>query len=389
MRLLHDWRAYRAFQRLSDNERSIVFYAESGQDWHHFQPLINELLERQRRPVCYISSAADDPGLKGGHPLLKTFCISPGFMRILLFQFLRADVLVLTMLDLGNFELKRSIHPVHYIHVFHSPGSTHMVDAANAYDHYDTLLCAMPHQVHELRAREQLAGLPSRNLVEHGYQRINSLIEESRGRPVRPVGTPPTLLLAPTWGEQSTLNVCGEALLETLLEAGFNVILRPHYETGKRHPQLLKNLLGKFGDHPRLRYIDRMAESDSLFDADLLISDWSAIALEYGLGVGRPVLFIDVPPRLRNPDYDKLGLEPVEISIRWQLGDVLAPAQIAEAPARIRSLLADPGSFRENIEKLRRHYLFDTDRCAAIGAAAIAEQADRQVAAKFCGQQGS
>lgn len=29
------------------------------------------------------------------------------------------------------------------------------------------------------------------------------------------------------------------------------------------------------------------------------------------LGLGRPVLFVDVPPRVRNPKYAELGLEPM------------------------------------------------------------------------------
>jgi len=383
VQLLNDWRQYRAFQRLPAAERNIVFFAESGQDWHCFQPLIDELLDRHQRPVCYISSDSNDPGLQHEHPGLYTFCISPGIMRIVLFQFLRADVCVLTMMDLGNYELKRSIHPVHYIYVFHSPGSTHMVDAANAYDHYDTLLCATPHQMREIRAREQQAGLPAKDLIEHGYQRIDELIAAARQRGPAVPGDPPTILLAPTWGDESTLNVCGEALLEALLEAGFNVILRPHYETGKRHPEIIQQLLQRFGDHPRLRYIDRMGESDSLFDADLLITDWSGIAFEFGLGVGRPVLFIDVPKRVRNPNYTHLGLDPVEVSIRDQVGDILDPKQVEQAPARIRSLLANPVAFGEHIQHLRQQYLFDNDqfnsnKTAAIGADAIAGIADQQ-----------
>ena len=63
-----------------------------------------------------------------------------------------------------------------------------------------------------------------------------------------------------------------------------------------------------------------MEESDSLFESDLLICDWSAMAIEYALGLGKPVLFVDVPPRVRNPNYAELGLEPMEMRIRRELG---------------------------------------------------------------------
>jgi YidC/Oxa1 family membrane protein insertase len=35
-----------------------------------------------------------------------------------------------------------------------------------------------PHQIVEIRKREQIKNLPSKNLVEHGYARIEALMEE-------------------------------------------------------------------------------------------------------------------------------------------------------------------------------------------------------------------
>ena len=73
-----------------------------------------------------------------------------------------ADLLLTQLLDLDNFDLKRSVHPVHYVYMFHSLISTHMADHANSYDHYDTILCAGPHQAREIRRREELEGLPAK-----------------------------------------------------------------------------------------------------------------------------------------------------------------------------------------------------------------------------------
>src|SRR5207253_4002884 len=58
-------------------------------------------------------------------------------------------------------------------------------------------------------------------------------------------------------------------------------------------------------------------------ESDVLICDWSAMAIEYALGLGKPVLFVDVPPRVRNPSYAELGIEPMEMRIRRELGTVL------------------------------------------------------------------
>ena len=41
-----DWTSYRRFRKLPPRDRSIVFYSETHQDWHHLQPLIDFLIER-------------------------------------------------------------------------------------------------------------------------------------------------------------------------------------------------------------------------------------------------------------------------------------------------------------------------------------------------------
>src|SRR5262249_4934594 len=144
---LDSWRAYRRFRRLPRKQRRIVFYSESRQDWHHFAPIVERLTGPHETSICYVSSDPADPGLATHNPRVLPFLIRKGFLRIVFFQLVDADVFVLTMMDLGNLELRRSVHPVHYVYLFHSLGSTHMADFAASYDHYDTILCAGPHHV--------------------------------------------------------------------------------------------------------------------------------------------------------------------------------------------------------------------------------------------------
>jgi hypothetical protein len=67
----------------------------------------------------------------------------------------------------------------------------------------------------------------------------------------------------------------------------------PHHQTMQRTPEVIDKLKTKYGDRDHFEYQDRMVESDSLFRSDILISDWSAMAIEYALGLEKPVLFID------------------------------------------------------------------------------------------------
>ncbi len=89
-----------------------------------------------------------------------------------------------------------------------------------------------------------------------------------------------------------------------------------------------------------------MGESDSLFRSDILICDWSAMAIEYALGLEKPVLFIDLPRRVRNPDWRALDIEPLEAAFRKLAGDIVSPQKLDEVPQKIDQLAARPGEFQ-------------------------------------------
>ena len=183
------------------------------------------------------------------------------------------------------------------------------------------------------------------------------------------------MLVAPTWGEDSTLNRCGEALIESLLAADCQVVLRPHYMTARRWPELVGALRRRFEADARFRYVDLMGESESLFEADVLVSDWSAISVEFALALEKPVLFVDVPKRVRNPQWQELGLEPIEVGIRERVGRVIDPARIERAGAEVRGLLADAGRFRAEVARIREGYLYNFGRSVEVAAAEIARLA--------------
>ena len=97
-----------------------------------------------------------------------------------------------------------------------------------------------------------------------------------------------------------------------------------------------------------------MGESDSLFDSHVMITDWSGAGMDYGMGLEKPVLYIDVPPKSRNETWRELGMEPFESFVREKIGAVLSPEKLADAPRVIRGLLENPEQFREQVRTLRR-----------------------------------
>src|SRR5690606_34332936 len=98
MSFLQAWREYRRFRALPRREREVVFFSESRQDWHHFEPVLAQLTGELNRTVLYVSSDPDDPGLATGSDRIRPFCVGRGLWRIWFFQFLDADVLVTQIL---------------------------------------------------------------------------------------------------------------------------------------------------------------------------------------------------------------------------------------------------------------------------------------------------
>jgi len=381
--VLSGWKGWRQFKKLPWDWRNIVVYSESGQDWHQFAGLIGELNERLDRRVTYVTSDRNDSGLAREHRNYRAICIPEGLFLTIFFQVNQSDLFVLTMMDLQNLQLKRSLHPVHYVYLFHSMGSTHMVDNENSYDHYDSLFCAGPHQVREIRRREELKGLPAKHLFDYGHPRLEEVIAQGRAyRRESQAGEPKTLLIAPTWGDTSIFNTCGKELIAVLLDAGYRVIMRPHYQSNKRTPEVITSVRQAFEGKPRFEYVDRMGETDSILRSDLLVSDWSAMALEYAWGLEKPVLFVDLPRRIRNPNWQDLGIEPLESAIREQVGEIVAPDGLAEVPAAVERLLADPERFRARMREMRETMVFRLGHSVPGGAREIARLTDERAAAR-------
>lgn len=367
------WRQYRAFRRLPRSDRRIVFYAESGQDWHHWRDLIGHLTTEMEETSCYVSSDPDDPGLHQGSPRISPFWIGRGLWRTWFFQWLDADILVTQLLDLDILELKRSIHPVHYVYVFHSLVSTHMADRADSFDHYDTILCAGPHQMREIRRREELHHLAPKQLIPHGYARLEQLMAARRTATIA-ADAGIHVLMAPSWGAHTILPTCGLELTGILLDAGFRVTLRPHFQTRWATPKVIDRVIHRYRGHPRFALVEEMGDSESLFDAHVMVTDWSGAALDFGLGLEKPVLFVDVPPKAER-HLAGAGYRAVRGYVRDKIGVILSPDRLAEGPDLIQQLVQDAARFRCEVSPLRDERVFNLGHSGAAGGEAIARVA--------------
>ena len=312
--------------QLPKNERRITFYSEGKNYWPHLEGLIKEILESSNIPVCYITSGKDDSGLLLEHPHFKSFKIDENLFRNWIFEHIDTDVMVMTMPDLHQYQVKRSKHKVHYIYVQHSLVSLHMAYRKGAFDHFDTIFCAAPHHVEEIRAIEKRYGRAPKTVFEHGYARLESIKNEAKNRVKNKEQNKPLhVLLAPSWGPKATIESgVAKTIVEKLLQQGFKTTLRPHPQTIKLANNKIQEILDTYTKTPLFFYETSVDGQESLHTSDVMISDWSGAAFDYAYGIEKPVLFVDVPRKVNNPEYKEIPLEPFEVTQREAIGQIIS-----------------------------------------------------------------
>jgi len=317
------------FQSLAQDECELVFYSEGKNYWPYLKGLLESTASSNKVSICYVTSDKNDPGLHFKHPRVNHFLIDAGFIRNWFFANIKFGVVVMTMPDLNQFQVKRSTSPaVHYVYVQHSLVSLHMIYREGAFNHYDTVFCCGPHHVKELRAIEQRYQLPEKRVVENGYPFLDQLVE--RGNAYLGQNESATeqryvkhILVAPTWGHRALIESgLAAGIVDKLLAADYKVTLRPHPETNKHSPGAVSEIVSEHSANDLFSYEANIVAQTSLFESDIMLCDWSGIALEYAFGLQKPVVFFDLPRKINNPNYEEFNIEPFEVSVRNKIGTI-------------------------------------------------------------------
>jgi hypothetical protein len=371
------WRE--AFRFLGDSTQTyqIVIYSEGGGYDPFFRPLIDALAGTYDGIVGYLTSDAADPLLLNPPSHVRSFFIGKDSARTFVFNNLRADIVAMTMPDLNTFHIKRSRHVSHYAYIHHTPLSMHTIYRKGAFDHFDSILCTGPHHVEETREWEARNSLPSKQLFEHGYPPLDTLMQVAKDAPPLLAGKDEQLniLLAPSWGAEGLMETRAEETVRILLDAGHFVRVRPHPRTRQIAGPALDSLKAEFGGHPSFDMDEDTSKFEALLKSHLMISDWSGVVMEFAYGLERPVLFIDVPQRINNPDFGELTAKPFESFLREETGVVLSPDNLGEMPALLADLQSDAQSFSQRMRKLRAKRTYNIGTSARRGAEILTELA--------------
>ena len=374
------------FNKLSLDERSIVFYSEDVSSFVHFEQIIYELTEKMGRQICYVTSAKDDPMLTSQNKRINAFYIGLGAIRTKFFMELKADILVMTMPNLETYFIKRSkVYPVHYVYIFHSIVSTHTIYRKGAFDHYDSIFCTGPHHIEEITATESVYSLKHKNLVEHGYGLLDKL---QKNKPLKNQKNytndkKKKIIIAPSWGKKGLLETKGIELVKILLDAGYHVTVRPHPMTIRKWPKKIKAIKNEFDNEPNFEMETDISSFESIYSAYGLISDWSGIAIEYAFVCEMPVFYIDVSQKINNSSYNKIQCNPLEFSIRNLIGKIISPNDLSSLPKVIESTYEENNNFKTIIQEVRNKTIFNLGQSGIKGAQEILKILDGKKSGKI------
>ena len=362
-----EWKELKKFNKLNDKQRSIVFYAENKASMNHFRLLISELTKERNFQICYVTSVKNDPILSINDKNIIVFYIGDGIVRTKFFLELKAKILIMDTPDLDSFHIKRSkIFPVHYIYIFHSMFSVHSYLRKGAVDHYDTIFCVGEHHKREILETEKIYGLKPKKLVDYGFGRLDTLLRERSNFKKKKLNTENLIIIAPTYGDNNLLKICGVKLIETLLDSNFKVLLRPHFRIFKESKDVIRIIRDKFQNNNNFLLEEGIIKPEIFHSSRCMISDWSGISLEYAFIFERPIIYIDVPKKELNAEVDKISLQPIEVSIREEIGYLVDPNNLTEIPNIISKI--NDESRAEQIRDIRSKTVFNIDKSASIGA---------------------
>ena len=369
----------------SITNKHLVFYSERSGFYKYFENVIDYLLNHSNVTIHYITSDPNDAIFKKAEEQSRIKPYYIGEKRLItLMMKMDADMVVMTMTDLENFHIKRSYlrKDIEYVYLFHAPLSFIMTLRDGALDHYDTIFCTGKGQVEEIRKSEKLYHLPEKKIIECGYgvienMRKHYLENEShyRSQKVKKI------LIAPSWQEDNILDSCLDKILQSSLRDGWQIIVRPHPEYVKRYGVRWSRLLEQYKDIPESQLILQtdFSSNETVYSADVLVSDWSGIAFEYAFATRKPVLSINTPMKVANPNYAKVIPEPLNLSLRSEIGVQLAPADADQAGKVLAEMLNHAEDYERKIAQLTDEYLYNMGRSGEIGGSYILQSLQQKI----------
>ena len=152
----------------------------------------------------------------------------------------------------------------------------------------------------------------------------------------------PTAIFAPTFSPASALNAAGDGIIQTLLDAGCNVIAKLHDRSLDPDPRYSGGVdwrarLARFAG-PRFLMASGGDSNPYVLASSLMVTDHSSIGFEF-CALDRPLVVFDVPQLL-----EAARVNPDKVALLRSAA--LVVSTLPELAAAVQQALADPASRR-------------------------------------------
>ncbi len=363
---------YKRFFRVVN--KHVVIYSEKSGFYKYFEAVIQSLLKKSNLVIHYITNDPDDAifALAEKEPRIKPYYIGLKKMIPLMMR-AEADIMIMTTPDLDKYYIKRSIvkKDMEYVYIPHDMMSVHMGFREGALDAFDTIFCTGPHVAREVRATEAVYGLPEKRLVEFGYPLSDKLIAAGEAeRATHRSGGRKEILIAPSWQEDNLLDSCIDRLIDQLFGEDYHITVRPHPEYVKRYGARMQALIDRYADKvgAGLSFELDFTANKSVYSSDLLITDWSGIALEFCFATRRPALFVNTAVKCMNPNWQKINCVPTEISLRDIVGVSVDKDKLDDCRAVVADLFARADEYEVKIAEVLAEHIYNQGHAGDRGA---------------------
>lgn len=334
------------------DKKEYVIFCDHKQYLPIFKPILDEFEQREKE-IFYYTMSKDDPIFSMEYTYVKPEYIGDGNVAFTKMNMLNAKLCLTTTPHLDVYQWKRSKNCDKYIHIFHGAHATIGVYRLFGIDFFDELYLANNLQIESNKKLEQMRMIPEKKCYLVG---IPYLDEMNKRKKRETKNKEYTVLISPSWGESSLLNIFKGRIIDVFLNAGYKVIVRPHPQMAFSYKHLLNELMTEYKESELLKWNFDVDNFDVLDESDIMISDFSGVMFDYSLIFNKPILyyntnkddsiydsyFLDDKNKMNNEILPMLGLaidEKVLSNIRFVVDDLIQNDIYKEKREKLKNLL--------------------------------------------------
>lgn len=222
---------------------------------------------------------------------------------------------------------------------------------------------------------EKLRKTKKKRIVKCGYGLIDNMIAAYE-KLEKKENDKPTILVAPSWQYDNLLDSCLDNILAGLVCDKYKVIVRPHPQYIRRYPLQMEAIIEKYKDkfNEDFAIETDFSSNVTVYTADMVITDWSAIAFEFSFTTNKPTLFVDTEMKVINKDYEKIKTKPFDITARNKVGKSISKEDTKNISEIVDELLENKMSYAQQINELKNSYFYNLGHSGEVGADYIIEK---------------